>query len=51
LHLKQYGGIDVEVFWSSTMVGEEEAFAMSYVNVYEHARFYGLSWLPVRAFG
>jgi hypothetical protein len=51
LHLKQYGGIDVEVFWSSTMVGEEEAFAMSYINVDEYPRYYGLAWLPVRAFG
>ena len=51
LHLKQYSGINVEVFWSSTMVGEEKAFAMSYINVDEHPRYYGLAWLPVRAFG
>ena len=51
LHLKQYGGIDVEIFWSSTTVGQEEAFAMSYINVYEYSRYYGLAWLPVRAFG
>jgi hypothetical protein len=51
LHLKQYSGINVEVFWSSTMVGEKEAFAMSYINVDEHPRYYGLAWLPVRAFG
>ena len=51
LLLKQYGGIDLDVYWSSTMVGEEEAFAMSYLNVYEYSRYYGLAWLPVRAFG
>jgi hypothetical protein len=51
LHLKPYIGINVEVFWSSTMVGEEKAFAMSYINVDEHPRYYGLAWLPVRAFG
>ena len=51
LHLKQYSGINVEVFWSSTMVGEKEAFGMSYINVDEYPRYYGLAWLPVRAFG
>ena len=38
-------------FWSSTMVGQEEAFAMAYINIYERPRYYGLNWLPVRAFG
>jgi len=51
LLLKQYGGIDLDVYWSSTTVGQEEAFAMSYLNVYEYSRYYGLAWLPVRAFG
>lgn len=51
LYLKQYGGIDMESFWSSTMVGDLDAYAMAYTNVYEHPRYYLLSWLPVRAFG
>ena len=51
LYLKQYGSIDIESFWSSTMVGDLEAYAMAYINVYEYPRYYGLSWLPVRAFG
>jgi hypothetical protein len=47
----QIFGQRIDTFWSSTMVGQEEAFAMAYINVYEYPRYYGLSWLPVRAFG
>jgi hypothetical protein len=44
-------GQGTDSFWSSTMVGQEEAFAMAYINIYERPRYYGLNWLPVRAFG
>ncbi len=38
-------------FWSSTTVGQEFAFLMSYTNVYDYPRYYQNAWLPVRAFG
>lgn len=47
----QIFGRGTDSFWSSTMVGQEEAFAMAYINIYERPRYYGLNWLPVRAFG
>lgn len=47
----QIFGRGTDSFWSSTMVGQEEAFAMAYINIYERPRYYALNWLPVRAFG
>ena len=44
-------GIEVEGSWSSTMISDSKAFAMSYINVYERPRRYQNAWLPVRAFG
>jgi hypothetical protein len=44
-------GMRTNAFWSSTMFGQEEAFAMAYINIYERPRYYRLNWLPVRAFG
>jgi hypothetical protein len=44
-------GIEVEGSWSSTMISDSKAFAMSYINVYERPRYYQNAWLPVRAFG
>jgi hypothetical protein len=44
-------GIEVEGSWSSTMISDSKAFAMSYINVYERPRHNQNAWLPVRAFG
>jgi hypothetical protein len=44
-------GIEVEGSWSSTMISDSKAFAMSYINVYERPRYFTYAWLPVRAFG
>jgi hypothetical protein len=44
-------GQGTDSFWSSTMVGQEEAFAMAYINIYERLRYFARNWLPVRAFG
>jgi hypothetical protein len=44
-------GQSFNAFWSSTTVGQDKAFSMAYINVYERDRGFSLTWLPVRAFG